>query len=1051
MIENKETITMKKIYTILAITALIASSCAKELVPSAREAAGYEHNGKVTFNFTPDFGDCGDATRSLGLNPDVQNIYFAVFDAAGYKLAEYAEAVPNTYATTNAPDKYSYSVELTITDQPRIIHIIANAPDQIPYGSEAEVIGSLCTYFNAAEGDDIYNRKDAYWERIYLENGVWAKPEDDLATTKPDEYAAQYAKYKEVVDILNTAELIRNFAQINVVNNSDDFLLTGFWLTNTPDRGSVAPYNRNTGLFQTDYRNFTNVNDLRAVDNGNYQGFMPGAAKLNTIEGLDVTELNASKIEIGASEQTTGKSAFCYEREVPKNNPLYVIIAGKYNNSSEETYYKIDLRDSTDSYFPILRNFNYRINIKKVLRAGASSVEGVLSAAPSGDITTSLDLSDLTNMSDGIAQIFVSETSEVVVGTNDVQLRYKFIPNVSNGTAANITKEQWEAANPGKTIDVEGTNLDGYHPNYVTITREAESAGPAFNGVTVATTDEDEDAGYYRLITLKPNEPSSVIKTETVTITGHYWRDGEWNTISRAVTYRLREKLNMQVSCTPSKVPNSSINQQVDVKIKLETGLPSSIFSLDMVLEAANLSVSTNNAIVGQELPVASGQSTIPNVSKPAFFFTRTITWTEYENAPVVDGYKVFTASFKTNKIVASDQIYVSNKYFNQASTSYTTFGPKYFGTISFSGSMVVGSEATAAYGMDAFPGGATSYTVQIGMKGMEPAPSEAGRLSFIGENEEGFEVYEMTVTSNTGNSFKVVPYKAGTSAGTIKLYADEYISKSASADVLSGPVTVYADVYRDNASATDFVTLSGTDVTGTNNIVVGQSATLYFYLSEASGTVKIDGKNATRVTSGSGSQITVEGKTLYLYKTENSAYTAPNGNAQIDQMDVTYNGSLIDRISLPVYGIKLENKLTSISFNTSKYYIIQNNSTKNYLYNNESTNNASQILKDTYDFTSLVKFGNTTSTSTIAFVKNGSNNQYYFGSSNYNNVALSTSSYAWTITDTFRLSYYRNNYYGYYYVFDNSGSVSMSNSNNTRENRYWNIYPVTFVAPTAL
>ncbi len=890
-------------YMFAAACMLLAAGCSKEQddipVPSSIETAG----GKAVFTFTPDFGN-EPGTRALTKFPEVKNIYFAVFDAAGYKLSEYAEAVPNSYATTNwdkdnpsKSDVYSYSVELTITDKPRIVHIIANAPESLSYGTEDEVIGSLFTSLDAPEtamkNDGVTPKgtdcKDAYWCRLYLEDGVWAEPDIAQKDTDP-QYGYKLSKFKSVVDKLNKAKLVRNFTQITTTNYStDNFLLTGFWLTNVPDLGSVAPYNRNTGTFVINYGDYNSVDNLRGTGSGqgNYQGFFPANAGLVSIAGTDgwqdspvpaTSALGMTKTVVGASvaDQKSGASTFCYEREVPKSNPLYVIVAGKFKTETDitnnrswdditETYYKIDLKDENDIYFPILRNFDYRINISAVRRAGAATVEGALSAAPSGDISTSLDMLDLTNISDGISQIFVSETEAVLVGNENVILRYKYIPDLSvksggvsevinapsealtdsqlaevmawtsNTTATKIidlwdilSKSQrmtlWAILDPIVRTHVDavlttddpswkGTGADQfpYLKKYVTISRSSGETGSVFKtqadgGISVASSDASDG---YREITLKPMNPSAVVKTETVTIIGHCWvlDDGVYkeSTMSRVVTYRLREKLTMTVSCSPVKIPNA-IGTDIDVVIGLESGLPSSIFSLDMDIEANALSITANNTVADSDLPVSSGVSTINEKNKPAYWFTRTITWSEYQSAPIVDGKKYFTAHFRTNKLVDNDQIYVSNKYFNQANTKYTTYEAKLFQNLTFKNGTTTVTEANVGTALDftyklnelpAEVGG--KRLVEVAMYGVEPATGSG--LTYK-ESRDGYEVYEMNVSALT-NTISVKPYTNG--KAYIRLSADSFITEESSITVKNSTDTKFTieanslNIYRVN------------------------------------------------------------------------------------------------------------------------------------------------------------------------------------------------------------------------------------------------------------
>ncbi len=792
--------------SVLSALMMTLSGCDEEIVCPVQDNAQAE---KVTFMFHPDFGeDEGAATKALTEKPDVRNIYFAVFDAVGYKLSEYAEAVPNTLATENG-EPYYYSIELSVTNEPRVVHIIANAPGHINFGAEAEVIGSLYTMYNASETETsgFHDRKDAYWARISLPNGVAAAPDEEIRLSNPDAYAAQNSKYMNLVNQLDGIKLIRNFGKFTVRNSASNFTLTGFWLTNFPDRGTVAPYNRNTGAFQTEYFN-TNIDDI--VNKGQYEGFFAAGTQV-----VDITDWSDEQIE--AARIAPEQFAYCYEREVPKQNPLYIIIAGKYNGDSKETYYKIDLRDNNDKYFPIIRNFNYRINIDEVHRSGASTVRGALTAAPSGYVDTSLDLIDLLNISDGISQMFVSETDVVIVGDDPVMLRYKYIPDLAetdaNGKTVfqNITKEQWEAANPGK--DIEKTLVDGKHISYVTFETVSGATGPVFQENSQSITDgtkqwsvsaTDDKNDDYRVVTLHPVTPDDVIKTQEILIKGHHFntQTDSYETISRKVTYHLRKRLEMTLACDPVFVPERT-SEAVDIVIGLEAGLPSSIFSLDMNIEAQGLTLTTNN----DPLPVHTGETTIQGNDNPSFYYQRTITWREYQDAEIIDGYKYFRCHFKTNtynfdKLPGSsstkgDVIYVSNKYFTQNKTQYETFAlNRTFENLVFSG--YTGNPETGQtidFNFDIVPVLPEYGNVTVGLVGFEEAPassSYARKLSYKGVKEETFdgetrkyELYSMPVSSLTGNALKLVPFKDGSCY--VRLWADKYLSVEKELEVGDG------------------------------------------------------------------------------------------------------------------------------------------------------------------------------------------------------------------------------------------------------------------------
>ncbi len=792
----------KSLYVAFSVllASLFAVGCADKSDDFVPSVGGEEEGGTAVFTFTPNFTGSTD-TRAMSLQPydpndsenhsALKNLFFAVFDAEGFKLSEYAEAIPNTYAQENGLP-YSYSVRLTVTDSKRIVHIIANAPESLKYGTEEEVIGSLCTYLDAQE-TGASDRQDAYWERIVLEHGVHAEPDIALQTDNPTEYARQYAKYKEVVDSLATARLTRNFASVSVVKNkdlSDDkFLLTGFMLVNVPDRGSIAPYNRNLRKFQQEFGKWNSIARMigDGEDEGNYQGFTPSDANIISYKELTEAQLHA-RLKVPTSENVY---EFCYEREIPESDPLYIIIAGKYNGDTKECYYKIDLKDQNNRYFPILRNFHYRINIESVTAKGAPSIKSALEGMPSGgDISTSLDLQTLTNISNGEAQLLVSSTEEVIcnVETADdyILWLYKFVPDITKPNETANKPYQVGYSSPEDLAELE--QLKAEHKPYLMIDYKYGETGNVMRTLSV----EGETTDGYKSIKFYPEIPGDIVRTAETTVTGYYWSGpevgGKYETISRSVKFILRKKLEMKLEFLPDKVPDNT-NQNLDLRIGLEAGLPQSVFSLDFQIEARKRSLSANiTADNHEELPVASGQSSIPGNNEPAFWFTKTITYEDYMNAPIVsteDGdYKFFTCHFKTLKALQApnneDIVYVSNPLFVQNHASYSMYTANEFENLSYSASNPeVGTDVTFSF---QFKGGKlpADNKVLVSMFGFEPSTSET-QLEYKYSNDEGYEIYEMSV-NNTANSIKVSPYSTGYC--NIRLDADEFLTSQK--DVMS-------------------------------------------------------------------------------------------------------------------------------------------------------------------------------------------------------------------------------------------------------------------------
>lgn len=1010
--------------------ALCILSCEKQIEETDITASS--NSGTATFTFTPSIlaeALSSGATKSMADLPKIHNLYFAVFDDAGYKLNEYAQAIPNTYADKNWDPSdpstvFQYSVTLTVTDQPRILHILANAPEHMIYGSEAEVIGSLFTRYDASETEGDWS--DTYWVRIYLENGVWPKPDESTRDTDP-KFQDKYDKWNHVVNTLNEAKLIRNFGRIIVDGEAaktkeKSFELTRYWLTNIPDIGSFAPYNRNTGKFQIDFNQYSNIYDLSAPDKGNYPAFYPASANLIKIgDYLDDDDM-LSRLESDASKNWT---SFFYEREMPKESPVTLIIAGKYDGDSEESFYKIDIRDQDGDYFPLMRNFTYLVKINEVSTKGASTLAQALSSAPSGDVDTALEMQDLTNISNGTAQIFVSETSGVLIGkSHDVTLRYKFVPSLT--TDANHDG----FADAVNTVLVAGSPEEAAaianHDSYVTVSSSFGSTGKVFESITPQAGNDPDSYSNIKLTTI---DAAEIIHTEIVTITGHYWdsKKSEYKTLSRTVNYKLREALQMQLAFSPAKIP-AGYNQPVDLVISLEAGLPSSMFSLDFDMEMMGLTLTTNN----DPLPVSSGESQIAGNSKPAYQFRRTITWTEYDNAPMVNGYKQFVCHFKTNtsSIPAlsgmqtlygntggtgtlpegkyGDFVNVQNSYFVQKNAYYQTYAPRTFNNINIEGAQKVGEVGTLTFDMGtSFPDGASYSVVTVGLKGFEPADLDTYELKGV---KDGYELYELTVYSTekdgvaayTGK-LPVMPYLAGDC--DVRLYADEYTTADKSFKVLEGIRTyVNAD---GTGRGTRMVQAQGVAVAPAGAVVVGQKATLTVYLADvaATSTVKFGSESATRGTDATA--ITADNGTKYYpYTVEN--YTS--STAGRIGLNVTVDGILATRIFVPVYGIS-ETAISSVSqIPSDTWCVVKKDGTTTHV-NNNGTNRLNGA-NGNVNYYSLFSFSGT-SAATIK-VPTDSGMRYITGTNRNDTLGLNATTGAT------------------YNVIANNGSFRIVPSNNT-------------------
>lgn len=610
---------MKKLLLIYLLLIGIVS-CTDQGTPQIAQ------DGQETVELSVMVPDAQLHSRALTEHPaPFTNLYLAVFDEAGY-LMEYRQANP-AKAEWNEED-YDYTVSLTPSPSPVTIHFIANAPTTLNFGSETEVISQLYT---SAGGD-------AYWQRVEFPEGL-----------KLNETS--------VKEKLTGVRLIRNFAWIQLVlkNTVTNFELESYCVVNTRTRGSMAPYNTSTGAFE-EYPEGTTHTIL--VGKG-YDGFIPQGAE------LDKTIPNE------ANWATEGHGYFIYERETPRTDPLFILMKGKYNGAAKSTYYKIDLRDNSNNYFPVLRNFRYQVEIQNIEHEGHETALGAAQGAGSGDVSTSIETVDYTNISNSIARIFVSYTDTTLVTNDPITLKYKF--------QSFETKDQNNNTIPGAILNGEN----------VTITEETvgddkkviQTWSKKLNNGTLVV---DEDG--WSTIEIQPVAPDETTRVQKLTIVGTVIINGKTYTLQRQVKFNLKKRDSFMLECNPNAVPNTQ-GSSFDLVIKIPGGLGDAIFPLDFDIEAVAQSITPAQ---GDNLPVVTRESIVSDkTGQTTIGFIKSVSWEEYNGTANVGGYKSIPCHFKTNKAESATVIWAQNKYFNNASTTLGNYTPKQFQNLAFSKSIV--------------------------------------------------------------------------------------------------------------------------------------------------------------------------------------------------------------------------------------------------------------------------------------------------------------------------------------------------------------------------
>ena len=690
-----------------------------------------------------------DAAGSL-VKGDLQTMHLVVFDENGM-LVETQEAkiitpVDGTH-NTGRYDKEEpvilpeaqFEVTLTVSDQPRIIHFIANCPvNQITYGHESSIIGNMYVTKANSDEDPKTTYETAYWGRVEFPYILVEKKTDANGNVA-------YIPHNSIISKFQCIPMVRNFAQIVVRNNAENFNLEAFAIYNTIDKGTVAPYNSNSQKFQSFTFGVTNNQKYSYPQltyphlgflTEPYEGHALASAQLNTdLHGFYaskwvsevVRDENGDIIRDEDGNPMTEQIQECtpyymYERKVSartdqeelwNESPPHLIIKGSYNNGAS-SYYKADLIYSREQngmtskhYYNILRNFRYQFTVVRVSGDGYPTPEEAIQGAPSNNLATSTTTTKFTNISDEYGRLFVSYTDTTLVNNNTIKLKYKYIPDFNDLDANGDPKIN---NNFITTENEVGVKFDGFDD------------GAVITDYDVAESDITEGtwAGY-REITLTISDPSAVNKNQTVTIRTNN------TSLSRDVRYTLKNPYRLQAECT-EKVA-AQMNTPVEVDVKLPIGLTQDMFPLELAIEVYDMTLSPDATKNTKQLPVKTGPSIIPAKNGVnTFHYVLTIdTYEEYQAITAnADNYKVIKTYWVTNKADNESTVYVVNKYFETATDSF--INAKSFSGLTITPSTIafgVGRSVSISFTMDSKDDAYSGRTVNIKLNGLANSAGE--------------------------------------------------------------------------------------------------------------------------------------------------------------------------------------------------------------------------------------------------------------------------------------------------------------------------------------
>ena len=683
----------------------MTQACIKENFPTSPNDV--TEGEEVTLSMSVSVPGMEVATRALGeygyTDGSHPSLWVVVFDQQGY-LVEYAKATEQSL-TGGSLNETKFSVKLHETPEPCIIHYLLNYADnlELAYGHESSLIGGLVV------GPD----KDVYWQRRVLQGGI----NDD-----PTYISNNFTRIP----------LVRNFAMITVTVDEkvDNFTLSGFYVLNRPNTGTVAPYSNGA---------FVNYQPNLEADQSLYDALTGAGYVGNEPDGLEFTN-TAAPVEDDFSTNPT----YLYENTAEdKNAVTTILIAGMFDSDDDKafddetvTYYKADLVTNDlvsggTKYAHILRNFHYELKITSVIASG-KDIAGAMNAAANNNLSGAVEIKDLTNVTNGTAGIYVSFTDTTLVSSAPIVLKYKFLEDVSDRTSYSNERVKI-SAEPGDVVS------------------------STSKGSLITTPTTSSWYGYQELI-INPQELPDYTKEQTIVLYD------EATKLRREVLIRLRPKLTMEVECVPESVA-SVPGTPVVVNIKIPQGLNKALFPLEFAIEAnttaanntslkqyispaksENTSVRTGETIVTE----TNTNGTLKYAGAKSYQYIKTLSYEDYEKLSVSGTQVVLPVYFVTNIAASASTVYVSNMYFEDANDTFGNFNATYtFTNLEFDGGVPLGSDqnVTLKFNMNS-----TAYNtpVTITMIGLKMADGTTDQYTFT-PNAAAVEL-SLKTTQESGN-----------------------------------------------------------------------------------------------------------------------------------------------------------------------------------------------------------------------------------------------------------------------------------------------------------
>ena len=677
--------------------------------------------------------------------PQIDYIYVAVFGTSGYPqaytLAEPVDADGNrltSYATENNTPYY-FKVLLPVYEGEAHVHIIANGKESIPFADQDEesIMSTMSTTSNVG----------AFWARVVLEDGIL--PEKDVNGIMKTDTEGNFEPDTATKNAFKNLVLIRNFAEVKLVNESSDLKEVTWSLVNVPTKGSVAPMA--AGTYVGNFKDYTyNPSSGKMVyGTETYNGFVfPDDAMNFTVPAE------------GALASTPGNPLFLYERSLnsitSSEKPTCILMRAKFQNDSEFSYYRLDLMDDKveGGYFPIYRNFLYEVKVHMVGNRGAKTPAEAMNRDSGGNVSFTPEAKSLTDISDGISRLNVEYVEKNFTSGGKKTLRVQYIPDVSTGTVNN----------DGVSIRIKNQGLalkEG-----TTITELSTSSTTGYKYYQFELNGQDENDDLVSVLEVKADNGSTTNKS----------------VLYRDITLRVLKKMDMTLDLVPNKLDANT--KKTVLKIILPDGLPSSIFPLEFHIEDINHTLTpTQKDGNGKTITVpVKTASSLADGTTNSFYYIRTVNESEYNTNHTI------STEFEEVTSPSATTVYVANEYFTTKTKNLLNDGMYVYPT-----SAIVDFNVTSMDIDVEFGGQSSAWSVTV------PASSGITVEPSSGTGNGTFTMTFPVNSSTTSSVERTVTVTSGSTSRTVTItqnpleFSVNPASQTIDFNVTSAEVTVFA------------------------------------------------------------------------------------------------------------------------------------------------------------------------------------------------------------------------------------------------------------------